>query len=78
MNAVKDIDKIICLVSLWYSPGHLDHLYALSEMFEDLGYKSCIYLSDQYSHMVDTSFPVFFEKDGKLPEADLYLSLIHI
>ncbi len=72
MNSISS-DKIICLISLWYSPGHLDHLYAIASMFEGLGYTTFIYLNGRYRDMGDSAYKAVYQDEAALPNADLYL-----
>ena len=66
-------DKKICIISLWFSPGHLDHIDALCRMFCDLGHEAFAYLDPAYREFVSDDIKVIYSDSNELPKADLFL-----
>jgi len=65
----------ILVVSLKFSPGHFSHMVAYTKLFLELGHDAFLFLSKDYSDMVEEQeIPVlFFEENTRYPEADLVL-----
>jgi glycosyltransferase involved in cell wall biosynthesis len=65
------MQKIAVIVSLNFNPGHVSHLIASYKQCQDLGYKSVLYIDEQFRPFIPDGFDFIVYGDRRPDAADL-------
>lgn len=63
----------ICVISLWYSPGHYEHIKALLCLINAAGYDSVAYLDSRYEKLARDDINIVYANQRPLPKANYYI-----